>query len=176
MILHWSLSDSKSPQVFRTLLNILADLINTVVWVVSTRPLISNSSSSFTRSLRIVQSAPVTIDIMLTFMFHSVLSSLAKSWNLYFFPLSLVVCRDGKVHYLVVFLFFFFFFFFFLSTITWSGRLARIRWPVCISKSQRILYISFSRTVSSFCIYHLFVESNFNFLRVFHTSFFFIKV
>ena len=39
---HWSLSDSKLPQVFRNLFSILADLNNNVaVWMVSTRPLIS---------------------------------------------------------------------------------------------------------------------------------------
>ena len=32
MVFHWSLSDSKSPQVSRTLLNILAVLNNAVVW------------------------------------------------------------------------------------------------------------------------------------------------
>ena len=33
MVFHWSLSDSKFPQVSRTLLSILADLNNAVVWV-----------------------------------------------------------------------------------------------------------------------------------------------
>ena len=44
MVFHWSLGDSKSPQVSRNLLSILN---NAAVWVVLTRPLISNSSSSF---------------------------------------------------------------------------------------------------------------------------------
>ena len=35
-VYHWSLSDSKSPQVSRTLLSILAGLNNAVVWTVST--------------------------------------------------------------------------------------------------------------------------------------------
>ena len=39
------LSDSKSPQISRTLLSILVDLNNAVVWMVSTRPLISKSFS-----------------------------------------------------------------------------------------------------------------------------------
>ena len=39
MVFHWNLSDSKSPQVSRTLLSILGDLNNAVVWMVSTRPL-----------------------------------------------------------------------------------------------------------------------------------------
>ena len=38
MVFHWSLSDSKSPHVSRTLLSILAILNNVVVWMVSTRP------------------------------------------------------------------------------------------------------------------------------------------
>ena len=40
MVFHWSLSDSKSPQISST---ILADLNNAVVWTVSTCPLISKS-------------------------------------------------------------------------------------------------------------------------------------
>ena len=35
MVSHWSLSDSKFPQVSRTLLSILTDLNNAVVWTVS---------------------------------------------------------------------------------------------------------------------------------------------
>ena len=42
MVFHWSLGDSKSPWVSRTLLSILADLNNAVVWMVSTRLLISS--------------------------------------------------------------------------------------------------------------------------------------
>ena len=47
MVFHWSLSDSKSPQVSRILRSILADLNNTVVSIVSIRPLISKTSSPF---------------------------------------------------------------------------------------------------------------------------------
>ena len=47
MVFHWSLSDSKSPQVSKTLLSNLADLNNVVVWLVPTRSLISRSSSPF---------------------------------------------------------------------------------------------------------------------------------
>ena len=38
MAFHWSLSGSNSPQDFRTLLSILADLNNAVVWMVSASP------------------------------------------------------------------------------------------------------------------------------------------
>ena len=45
MVFHWSLSDNKFPLVSRTLLSFLADLNNAVIWMVSTRPLVSKSSS-----------------------------------------------------------------------------------------------------------------------------------
>ena len=43
MVFHWSLSDSKSPQVSRTLLSILAVLKFAAVWMVSTLQVISKS-------------------------------------------------------------------------------------------------------------------------------------
>ena len=46
-----------------------------------------------------------------------------------------------------------------------SGLLAGIMWSVWISKSQRILNVSFSRTDSSLCVYHLVDWLNFNFLH-----------
>ena len=50
MVFHWSLSDSKSPQVSKNLLNILNDLNNATAWMVSTRPLFSLSSCPCTKS------------------------------------------------------------------------------------------------------------------------------
>ena len=47
-----------------------------------------------------------------------------------------------------------------------SGLRAEIRWSVCISKSHRSLWLSFSRTCAGLCIYHLFVWSNSNFLHI----------
>ena len=73
MIFHWSLSDSKFPQVSRTLLSILADLNNAVVWTVSTRPVISNSSSPCTNPLVTVARASIIIGINATFIFHGFL-------------------------------------------------------------------------------------------------------
>ena len=57
------------------------------------------------------------------------------------------------------------FFFFFLVDYLRSGILAEIGWSVCMSKSQRSLCVSFSRTDAGLCIYHLFVWSNLNFLQ-----------
>ena len=47
--------------------------------MVSTRPLISKSSSPFTKRLAIEPRAPITIGIIIAFMFHSFISSLARS-------------------------------------------------------------------------------------------------
>ena len=45
MVFNWRLSDNKSPQVFRTILSILADLSNAVVWIVSTGLLIMSNDN-----------------------------------------------------------------------------------------------------------------------------------
>ena len=71
MVFHRSLSDSKSPQASRILFSILAVLNNAVVWMVSTRPPTSKSSSPFNSPLVTVLNAPITIGIIVTFKFHS---------------------------------------------------------------------------------------------------------
>ena len=71
MDFHQSVSDSKPPQISRTLLSILADLNNFVVWMVSTWPLVSKSSSLFIKPLAVVPSAPVIFGITVTCMFYS---------------------------------------------------------------------------------------------------------
>ena len=57
--------------------------------------------------------------------------------------------------------------FFFFLIITWSGLLVGIKGSLCISKSLRILWISFSWTDSGLCIYHLVPWSNCNCLHNF---------
>ena len=64
---YWSLSDSKCPQVSRTLLSILTVLNNVVVWMVSTRSPISKSSSPFSNPLVTVPNTPITIACSLVF-------------------------------------------------------------------------------------------------------------
>ena len=88
MVFHWSLRDNKSPQVSKTLLCILADLNNAVVWMVSTRPLISKPSSPCIIHLVTVPSASITIGIIVTFMLHRLFTSLARSKYLLIFSLS----------------------------------------------------------------------------------------
>ena len=72
MVLHWSFSDSKSPQVSRALLSILAVLKNAVILMVSTRPPTSNSSRPFSNPLVTVPRAPITVGTIVTFMLFSV--------------------------------------------------------------------------------------------------------
>ena len=163
MVFHCSLSDNRFPQVSRILLSILVYLNNTVVWMVSARHPISNSSNPLFKSKKTVPSAPLTIGITVTFMFHSFFSSLARS----------------KYMYLFLFCFLWFshcdpqgrqsppFGSFSLLIISWSSLLASIRWSISILKPQRILRVSFSQTDSGFCIYHLVVWPNFN---CFHDS------
>ena len=69
MLFHWSLSDSKSIFVSRTFLSILGDLNNTVIWMVSTRPLISKSSRPCTNPLMTVPRASITFGIPVIFVF-----------------------------------------------------------------------------------------------------------
>ena len=47
-----------------------------------------------------------------------------------------------------------------------SGLLAGIRWSVCMLKSHRKLWESFSRTGTGLCIYRLFLWLNLNFLHI----------
>ena len=142
---------------------------------------LSPPQSLFIKPLGIVPSASITTGITVTMIFLSI-----ACFGFFFFLFCFVFCffvlfcfffvlwQSLSIYRSFRFLWFllsaplfdrfsfFFFFFFLLSllTITRSGRLVRIRWSVCISKSQRVLCVSFSRTDSGLCIYHLFVWSN----------------
>ena len=127
MVSHWSLSDSKFPQVSTTLLNILVDLSNAVVWMVFTRPLISKCPSPRINLLVTVPRVPITIPITVTSMFHIFFRSLIKSKYLSFFSFSFSFTQwsAGTAKSNIQQVLFFFFFF-----LTKSGRLAKNRWSV----------------------------------------------
>ena len=137
MVFHWRLSDSKSPQVSRTLLSILAVLNNAVVWMVSTRLPIFKSSRPFSDPLVTVSKASLTIGIIVTFMFHSFFNSLARLWYLSLFShsFSFILWSAGQQSRQ-----FCRFSFFCLLLYT------EISCSVCMSKSHRSLCVSFSRT------------------------------
>ena len=90
LISHWSLRDSKFPKDPRTLLSILTDLNDAVVWMVSTCSLFSDSFSLFTTLLGIVPSAQTIIGFRVTFMFHRFFTSLARSRYLSLFSFSFI--------------------------------------------------------------------------------------
>ena len=161
MIFYRSLSDSKSPQVSRALLSILADFNYSILWTVSTRPVISKSSRPGTYPLVTVPRTSITIGIIVTFMFHRFFNSLARSRYIFLFSysFSFTLWSSGTAKSTILRVLPF------LLIITRSGRLTEIRWSVCTSKSLRSLCVSFSGTDSGLCIYHLFVRSNFNFLH-----------
>ena len=123
MVPYWSLSDSKSSQVSRTLLSILVDLTNAIVWMASTCPRISKSSSPSINPLGIVPRAPTITGITVFFMFHSFFRLSSKvqvlTFLIAFFQFYIVVCLGHKVHLSTSSFFFFF-------TITRSGRLTEV--------------------------------------------------
>ena len=85
MVFHWSLRDIKS-QVSMTLLSILADLKNLIVWIFATRLVISKTSNPCINPFVIVPRAPITIGINVTLIFHSFFFTYqARSRELIFF-------------------------------------------------------------------------------------------
>ena len=151
MVFHWSLSDSKSPQFSRTLPSILVVLNNAIVWMVSTCPPTSKSSSPFNNPLVTLPKASITVDIIVIFMFHSlfvffsILLQIRGTYTSFhiFFQFYSVVSWDSKVNNFANTFFF---------IIIRSGLLAEIRWSVCMSNSCGSLCVSFSRTGAGFII------------------------
>ena len=100
-LFHWCLTESKSPQVSRTLLSILTDFNNAVVWIVSILPLISSSSNIFQSIL-----GPFQVH-QLQFVSPSLLCSIVSSapWkdphiclSFHFLSSSLHSSLNGKIH------------------------------------------------------------------------------
>ena len=79
VVFHWNLSNSKFLYDSRTLQSILADHNNVIVWIVSLHPPISKFSNRHSNPFVSVPSLSITSGIIVTFIFHSFLSSLAKS-------------------------------------------------------------------------------------------------
>ena len=121
-------------QVSRTLLSILAVLNNVAIWMVSTSPPTFESSSSFNNPLVTVPKVPITIGIIITFMFHSFFNSLARSRYLSFFSHSFrfILWSAGTVKSTILQILFFFLL---LIIIMRSVLLVEIRWSVFMSKS-----------------------------------------
>ena len=164
MVFHWSLSDSKYPQVSRTRLKILAVLSNAVIWIVSTHPPTSKSFRPFNNPLVIVPKAPITISTIVTFMFHSFFNSLARSRYLSFFShsFSFILWSAGIAKSTILQILFLFF-----CRLQWGLVFLTRLGDLWMSKSHRILCVSFSRIGAGLCICHMFVWSNLKFLAHF---------
>ena len=137
-------------------------LNNTIVGRVSIHSPIFNFSTSLSKPLGTVSSALLSICIILTFRFYSFLTSLTMSkylsllcflWYFHCISMGQQSSLYGK------------FLSFLLLIVTKSGVLAWIKSFVFISKSQRILWLSFCRKNSDLWIYHLVIWSSFNFLH-----------
>ena len=156
MTFHWSLSDSKSSQVSRTRLRILAVLSNAVIWIVSTHMQTSKSSRPFNKPLVMCQKHQSQL-VQSSLSCSSASSVLSQGWGTYpsFHILSVLFWgQPGQQSRKYCK------FSFFLLIIIRSGLLSGLRWSVCMLKSHRSLWVPFSRTGAGLCIYH------FNFLHI----------
>ena len=148
MVFHRTLSDSKSPQVFRTLLSILAVLKNTVVWMVSYRCTHSQLLQSFGDCTKRTDYHWYHRHFHIPQFF--LFSSKVKVLNSLFACFQFYSGLPGWPSPL-------FDRFSFLLNITTSGWLAEIRWSICSSKTQRILCIRFHGQFPGFaytiCLY-----------------------
>ena len=167
MVFHWSLSDSKSPQVSRTLLSILAILNIAVVWMVSTCPLTFKSSSPFNIPWVTLPKAPITIGIIVTFMFHSFFNSLARLRYLSFFShsFSFILWSAGTAKSTILPIFFFFFCcWLLLSLVFWL----RLRDP-SICQSPKGVYVCHFLGQMLGCAYTIFLFCLFSSISSFST-------
>ena len=160
MVFHCSLSESKPLQVSRTLLSILAVLNNAVVWMISTCPPTSKSSSPFNNALITVPKAPITIGIIVTFMIYSFFNSIARSRYLSFFSYSFsFILWSVGIEKSTILQFF----------CCWL-LLGLIFWPrlgdLSVCHSPIGVYVSFSRTAAGLGMNQLFVWSNLHFLQI----------
>ena len=157
-VFHWSLSHSKSLQISWSLLCILAVLKKAVVWLVSTCPIISKSSSPFNNPLVTLPKAPITIGIIVTFMFHSCFQFPCKEEVLillFTFPqFYSVISQSTILQVLSLSLS--------LSFVDYFQRLS----DQFVCQSPIEVYVSHSQGHAALYIYHLFVWSNLNFLHI----------
>ena len=123
IVFYWSLNDGNSPQVSQTLLSILANLNNDVVWTVFTHPVISKYlNQSFGDCIKSTNYNWYNRHFHIPQFFNS----LARYWYLSLFLFSFDF-NLWSAKSLILQILSSFFFFCFLIIIR-SGRLAEIRW------------------------------------------------
>ena len=145
LFFHRSPTDGKSSQVSRTFVSILDNLNNVLIWMVSILFPISSSS-------RLPFQAFDDSSKCSNYNWYHRHPLAPQLFSIFFDILFVVQNRlDDKFAFLVNYYDFFF--------------LAMIRWPVCISKFQRIFCVLFTCRDFGFCIYHLILSSKSNFLH-----------
>ena len=159
MVFDCSSSDIKFLQVSRTFLNILTVLTYAVVWLFSTRPLISKSPCPFNNPLLTVPKETITIGIIVNVIFHRIFQFSSNVQVLIplftLFQFYTVVSRDSKVNNFAMSLFCWLF----LGLVFWP----RLGDPfVCQSSIGVCMW--FSRSDPGKCTDHLFARSNLIFL------------
>ena len=148
------------------LISILADLNNTVVRMVSNSLLIFKFFSLCINPSVIVPRPPITIGITVTYMFHNFFNSIARSSYLSFFWCCFNLLSDQSGLQSPQFWKFSFSCWLLLDLVD-RPRLG----DLFVSKKKKnkkktkSLCVSFSRTGSELCIYHLIIWSNLNFLH-----------
>ena len=127
-------------------------------WLLFTRLPTFKSSSQFNNYLVTIPNAPITIGIIITFMFHSFFNFLTRPEVLIlffftFFQFHSVVSQYSKVYNSANSLFFIFYFFCWLlwGLVSWL----RLGDPSVGQSPIGVLCVSFSRTGAGLCIYHL---------------------
>ena len=129
--------------------------------MVSTCPPTSESFSPFSYPLVTVPNAPITIGIIVTFMFHSFFNSIARSRYFSFFlhSFSFILVLAGRAKSTILYIIIF----------CWL-LLGLVFWPrlgdPCVCQSPMGVYVSFSRTGAGLCVYHLLEWSSLNFLHI----------
>ena len=124
MVFPWCLRDIKSPQVSRNFLSIQSVLNIVIVWIVSTRPLISKSSSPFNNHdghfhvpqfLHFPSKVEVLILHFTFFQFYSVVSQDGKIHNFASPLFLLIIWRPGLRAKNILFVYWYYFFYSFES-------------------------------------------------------------
>ena len=146
MVFHKSFCDSKSPQVSWTLLSILTDLNNTVVlngfrvfWFVCCGNFSSIWGPFRVNQLQVVSPSPSWYTVLL--VLWKVLCNIQVFVSLFaFFYFHSVVHLNDKIHLTA-------------SSLLFNKRSGLLIGIKCISKSQGILYFTFSGIDSDLCMY-----------------------
>ena len=140
MVFHWSLSDSKSPQISRTFLSILVNLNNAVIWMVPTRPFIYKSFGTFTNHLVTVLTTPITI-ISLSLSCFIVFSASSRYLSLFSLSFSFILSKLPNMLLLLVW---------YNHNLLWKNIISRCRYFEALNRKNYVTPTSFLELIRTF--------------------------